>query len=70
MKLIDKFPDAPFVARTKIWSPLRNSLEVDGPYNDIAGELLMRVAVCSHPTGRKLEAMRKCLEILKEDDPE
>ncbi len=62
--LLKKFADAPFVAKTKIWTPDRNSAEVDGPYDDVAGHLLLMVASLSHPKGKDRKAMRECLEVL------
>ena len=68
LSLPKQFPDAPFVARTKIWTPQRNSAEITGPYDEVAGELLLMVATIAHPKGKKLAAMKKCLKILLEKD--
>lgn len=62
-----RFPDAPFVARTKIWTPMRSTAEIDGPYDETAGHLLLMVASISHPKGKKLAAMKRCLKVLLED---
>ena len=61
-----QFPDALFVARTKVWTPERGSAEVTGPYDETAGHLLLMVAVNAHPGGKKLVAMKKCLKVLLE----
>ena len=65
--LTQRFPEAPFVARTKVWTKDRSTVEADGPYDEVAGALLLMVAVNAHPEGRKLAAMKRCLKVLMEE---
>lgn len=62
--LPNRFPKAPFVAKVKLWTPDRNILEAEGPYNETAGRLLAMVAACAHPRGKKRKAMEDCLAVL------
>ena len=64
LTLPKQFPDAPFVARTKVWTLDRNTAEIEGPYEETAGHLLLMVASTAHPEGKKLAAMKKCLKVL------
>jgi hypothetical protein len=66
LPLPKRFPDAPFVGRTKVWTDDGGSVEAEGPYDDVAGHLLLMVAVHAHPKGKKLAAMKKCLKVLLE----
>ena len=59
------FPESPFLARVKVWTPDRNTLETDGPYDEVSGELLTLVAAIAHPQGEALEAMKRCITELK-----
>ena len=64
LPLPKRFPDASFLVRAKVWTPERDTVEVEGPFDKTAGYLLLMVASNAHPTGKKLKAMKECLEIL------
>jgi len=51
----------------KVWTPERGSIEMDGPYDETAGHLLIMVGANAHPTGKKLAAMKRCLKALLDD---
>ena len=61
-----RFPDAPFIARLKIWTPKRNIIEVEGPYDETSGELILLAACITQPNDTQLAAMKECLSVLKE----
>lgn len=63
-ELLKNFSDSPFIAKVKVWTPDRNVLEADGPYDDVAGRLLTMVASCAHPEGKSRKAMEECLKVL------
>lgn len=65
--LLKEFPDAPFLVRLKLWTPDRNIVDADGPYDDVPGHLLLMVASNGHPTGKKLKAMEDCLKVLLDE---
>ena len=66
LSLPTRFPDSPFLVRAKYWTPDRGTMEVEGPYDEVPGELLMMVSVHGHATGKKLAAMKRCLKALQE----
>jgi len=62
--LPQRFPDSHSTARIKIWRPT-TVMEAEGPYDEVASDLLCMVAAIAQPKGKDLKAMRECLAVLK-----
>lgn len=65
--LIRLFPRSPFLARIKFWTEERNIAEIDGPYDEVPGELLLMIASRPHAQGADLKAMKACMDALKKN---
>lgn len=63
-KPLNKRYPGSWVARMKVWTKEGGSLEVEGPFADIPGELLMAISVRSHPKPEQAKIMKTCLDSL------
>lgn len=61
-----RFPGQ-IVARMKVWTKERNRIEFQGPYSDLAGDLLIAIMVRGHPKGKDRQIMQTCLDALREN---
>ena len=65
-RLPDRFPDAAYVGRLKLWTPDRNIMEMEAGFPEVVGDLLLMASCVGAGTvkPRHEKAMRECLAVL------